>query len=343
MGKCQYDPTLMALTHSTCTPPPHSNTHPLTYTPPTYTAGVPVASIWLNDTVDGETGTFIPLSSPAAQGNRFYILTAFRAHSETSSQINLKLRLFAIDINNSAVLRISIAWRYDFTIANTSLPYLESSESMCTLRPPPEGVRANQNGRNSFVQVAVSGDNLVTVLFRYREPKIFVDPNLYNHSRMMIVEDTGKTFIVRFTGDTVNAFQALAFKDDSSYWTAFYYLQTKQSRIQQHMFPRGEMTADINIAQLLGVGSKQVNITSDLTFLNMDSSSPLVFCVLVENADSKLLAVDVSNEKLLWTVDLGSELCTGQISSIDGSKNSFLVVTTTSQLLVYSFELVFPV
>ena len=283
-------------------------------------------------------GTFIPLNNPAAQGNRFYILTAFRAHSKTSLQTNLKLRLFAIDINNSTVLRISIAWHYDFSIANTSLPYLESSETMCTLRPPPEGVRADQNGRNSLAQVAVSGDNLVTVLFRYRDPKIFVDPNLYNHSRMMIVEDMGKMFTVRFSGDTLNSFQALAFKDDSSYWTAFYYLRTKQSTLQQHMFPRGEMTADINIAQLLGVGSKQVNITSDLTFLNRDASSPLVFCVLVENADSKLLAMDVSNEKLLWTVNLGSELCTGQISSVDGSKDSFLVVTTTSQLLVYSLN-----
>ena len=231
----------------------------------------PHAGIWLNDTLDSETGTFIPLSNPATHSNnRFYILTAFRPHSRLAVSKDLKLRLFAIDLFDSSVFRISIAWYYDFTIANLKLPYLETSETFCT----EQTVKNTPIGRHSLAQVAIS-DNFVTILFRYREPKVFVDPNQYNHSRMLIVEDQGKLFTVRFSGDTENAFQALAFSTNTSYWTAFYYIRTKQSILQQHEFPRGEMTGEINISKLLNVGDQQVNITSDITFLQMDSSSLL--------------------------------------------------------------------
>lgn len=260
-------------------------------------------------------------------------MTAFRPQNPSTVSSDLKLRLFAIDLLDYTVLRISIAWHYDFTIENLSLPYLDSSETICTERP----LKTSQTGRNSLAQVAIS-DNFVTILFRYREPRVYTDPRQYNHTRMLIVEDKGKLFSLRFTGDTENAFQALAFDTNTSYWTAFYYIRTKQSMLQQHVFPIGEMIGEINVSNLLNIGDKEVNITSDITFLKMGSTSYLVFCVLVDNMESKLLAVDVVKETLLWTIDLNTELCTGQISSIDGlSQNSFLVLTTSSQLLVYKF------
>ena len=42
------------------------------------TDGIPIAGIWLNDTVDGLRGTFIPLSNPVMNNTRLYLLTAFR-------------------------------------------------------------------------------------------------------------------------------------------------------------------------------------------------------------------------------------------------------------------------
>ena len=291
--------------------------------------------------MDGENGTFILLGSPASKGNRLFVLGAFRAHSENHSftQNNLKLRMFAIEFSDSTVKRIVIAWSYDFTIPHVLIPYLNSSETFCTLEPPGES-ETDHSTKKSLVHITV--DKYVTVVFNYGEPTVQCTEGACqysksNVSRMMIFEDLGESSKLKFSGDFANPFQALAYHSSDTFWTAIFDVVTKQSILQQYNFQTGRKMSTINIAKLLAVEGKQLNATSEITFLDTSSTShPLVFCVLVDNTHSQLVAVDISDEKLLWTVDMGSEQCVGQISSVDGAKDSFLIVTTISHMFVYS-------
>ena len=77
------------------------------------TNGVPVGYIKLDYVIDGLNGTFIPVSRPVVNGNRFYVLTTFTSSVDTLVDANLQ-RLFAIDIHHTLDKRITIAWFYDF-------------------------------------------------------------------------------------------------------------------------------------------------------------------------------------------------------------------------------------
>lgn len=79
------------------------------------TNAIPVAEIFLNATVQRTNGTFLPISQPVVNGNRFYLLTEFVPESDEFDQAVLNLqRLYAIDIHNRPADIMTIAWSFDF-------------------------------------------------------------------------------------------------------------------------------------------------------------------------------------------------------------------------------------
>lgn len=84
------------------------------------TNAIPVAEIFLNDTVQRTNGTFLPISQPVVNGNRFYLLTEFVPESEEfdPSVLNLQ-RLYAIDIHNRPADIMTIAWSFSFEMEHT--------------------------------------------------------------------------------------------------------------------------------------------------------------------------------------------------------------------------------
>ena len=97
-----------------------------------FTDGVPHAGLWLNETVHGAVGTFIPLINAAVSGNRLYIISAFKPHmSQPKKQPQrTNLRIYAIDIRSSINDRIKVVWQKDLTL-NGTLPYLTDIETIC--------------------------------------------------------------------------------------------------------------------------------------------------------------------------------------------------------------------
>ncbi|ESO96916.1 hypothetical protein LOTGIDRAFT_231717 [Lottia gigantea] len=78
------------------------------------TNGVPLASLQLNGTSDGQKGTFHPIASPVISGQRVYVLTEFSPASTNGRKKNLKdIRLYALDITDSITDRIHAAWFMD--------------------------------------------------------------------------------------------------------------------------------------------------------------------------------------------------------------------------------------
>ncbi|XP_045190959.2 uncharacterized protein LOC123547770 [Mercenaria mercenaria] len=87
------------------------------------TNAIPVAEIFLNDTVQRSNGTFLPISQPVVNGQRFYLLTEFVPESENFSPSVLNLqRLYAIDIHNRPADIMTIAWFYNFEMEHTDIP-----------------------------------------------------------------------------------------------------------------------------------------------------------------------------------------------------------------------------
>ena len=78
------------------------------------TNGVPVGYIKLDYVIDGLNGTFIPISRPVVNGNRFYVLTKFTSSVDFQIEPNLQ-RLFAINVHHTLDKRITIAWYYDLS------------------------------------------------------------------------------------------------------------------------------------------------------------------------------------------------------------------------------------
>jgi hypothetical protein len=83
------------------------------------TNAIPVAEIFLNATIQNTNGTFLPISQPVVNGQRFYLLTEFVPESEEfdPSVFNLQ-RLYAIDINDRPADIMTIAWYFNFEMEN---------------------------------------------------------------------------------------------------------------------------------------------------------------------------------------------------------------------------------
>ena len=76
------------------------------------TNAIPDAFMFLNATIDDVNGTFVPVSQPAVNGDRFYILTEFLP--DGASKTEKIRRLYAIDVHQRMVKIITVAWYYSF-------------------------------------------------------------------------------------------------------------------------------------------------------------------------------------------------------------------------------------
>ena len=102
--------------------------------------------MWLNDTINGTEGTFVPLANPAVNVDHMYILAAFRPlenqhskHEDSSikrdqsfDSLSTPIRLYRIDIRSTIDERLKIMWHYDLLL-NGTIPYLGSNDTVCTL------------------------------------------------------------------------------------------------------------------------------------------------------------------------------------------------------------------
>lgn len=203
--------------------------------------GIPHASIWLNDTIDGVNGTFIPLSNPAGQDERMYVLTAFKPWNRNSernkSEGNVHLRVYAISVLSTEINRIRFDWFYDEVISNISIPYLNDKETVCNVRPIPgdaeDGLDLQTVGADfedkltavdsePVAHVTTIADT-VFVLFNYY-------PDISEHtangsksarltpcmkSNILVIQDLKENYSVKYMKEFKQPFQAVGFDSPS--------------------------------------------------------------------------------------------------------------------------------
>lgn len=329
--------------------------------------GIPHASIWLNDTVGGVKGTFVPLNTPtinSSSSERLYILTVFRpfkSHNNSSSK-ELYMRLYAIDVTGNMAYRIQTIWYYDFTLPSASIPYTKSQVTMCTLYYPPDSLTSDREDDSRNVtklpaDMLVQGD-VVLATVNYIDTK-----SGESHCLLFAVTNLGKNYSINFSKDTVQHCHGMAYNSEKS--TLYTHDNDTQLLVWIHVFDpvsegssllltdmlSGEITKNVSLSTLMGKAN--VNITSRMliAYLYLGNSTydhavptgepsirpvPLIFGIMDSSGASSVVAVDLFDMKVIWTLPIpkGRQII-GQICTVDRLRDSLMVFT--DQVGVYFF------
>lgn len=85
---------------------------------------IPIASIYLKDTVKGMNGTFLPYLTPAVGGEMIYLLAYFMpdgcSSSDDASSVCLEMsavhRLYAVNNTHLMAPRMNVTWHFEFEV-----------------------------------------------------------------------------------------------------------------------------------------------------------------------------------------------------------------------------------
>lgn len=321
--------------------------------------GTAYASIWLNTTVGGVNGTFIPLSHPAVSGlrggERVYFVAGFKpAHPSPIITSSVHLRLYAIDVRDIMVERIKVAWYHDFTLYESSVPYLHGPQAECAGKSDPlEAEVANVLADNSVVVASV---NYVSPACGYGKCLEMASTN----SLMLSVTDNGdSTYEVNFFKKALPPFQTVVYPSPN-------FLEARSGDVMADQPPPVPLPQSVWVSWLVNAGASSVieniNITTGDTITKIDTSElkdilvtskmaifyndgsgdkealiPLVFGY-ASKGDHYIAAVDISpsTPELRWTVKtFDNAPAVGQITTVGSDRDTMMIATTTKGVFFY--------
>ena len=325
---------------------------------------MPHASLWLNDTVNGTAGTFIPLGNPAVTGSRVYVLAAFRPHGKgrlTSSSVHL--RLLAVEIVRSITERIRVMWQHDLTV-NGSIPYqyLNTSETMCVLVPPSQEARWREEKLETHGITNIS--NIMV-----NEEVIVASVNLKVSSQMesllMSVSDTGPGYTLNFMSRSTGFVHSLSYPgvkklESWTFWACRIDMLLKNTLLEARDALTDQVSTLVDLNQMLQTSAtvavskvtllqtNQATLNSRFHFGLQNSSSydktksllSLVVSVVSDSIGNVVVALDISESStisLLWKLSLAAQdgAAVGQIATVNGAENSLMILTTPAKISAY--------
>ena len=323
--------------------------------------GSPYASIWLNSTIDGDNGTFVPLSNPAVSGQRVYFLAKFVPFKPyPPGHMTTIVRLYAIDVRMIMVERIKVIWYHEYNMVGTPAPSSNSSLIQDTAR------------------VVIQGDTVVGML------KYVIIPEQANSSCMteecklrhnrnngfpgvksliISVMDQGDSYQLNVLLDAQPPFQAVAFVDPTITSTRRYKSAPSTSPPPELWVSwYGEDSYSIisvmnsltgkSVPMMTKIPSlTNITLTSKMTIFYNDNQKasvnnkaavlmPIVFGYTTSDGDAYLAAVDVSSNEpeLRWSLKLpGNMPALGQVTTTGLGRDTMMFVTTGKG--VYFYEL----
>ena len=297
--------------------------------------GIPHASIWLNDTVDGIEGTFIPLDNPAVTNHgRMYILTVFRpfdSSTKYSPSINPYVRLYAIDIRETIVERIKVVWHHDVKFTGASIPYVTSESTFCTTVPPNNKQKKStkylsENAIEPVGGVLVDNNTVVAVFNHYRNTictksstgKSCVSQDDVVQSQLIAVEDKDESYSLLYTKELPYQFESMAYlsaqnkpadikpfrniMDTGTFWVSMYNSEKMTSILLKVIMSTGEIAMEFDVNKLLGASDAKV--TTKLSIISKRNPKadrnviPMVLGVTSSSeAKNYVIAVDIASEQ----------------------------------------------
>ena len=320
--------------------------------------GTAYASIWLNTTVDGVNGTFIPLSPPAVSGERVYFIAGFKPlHSAPSPPNSLHLRMYAIDVRSIMVERIKVAWYHDMVLSDAELPYLQSLQAECIGTSYPwETPSGNVLVEDGIVVATVNYGSQIPPSCHQGACQESAPASM--HSVIMSLTDKGDSFQLNFEGKNTPPFQAVVYASPNftrskcsptapppapSVWVS--YSVNGNSQIRNIDIKTGDVISTISIAALqdITLTSKMAIFYNDQVMECGSSRSeemliPLVFGYATKGGDYYIAAVDISPNpaELRWTVKtFDNSPPVGQITTVGKGRDTWMIVTTTQGCFFY--------
>lgn len=343
-----------------------------------YSDGIPHASIWLNDTIKGVKGTFIPLNNPAinsSSSERLYLLTAFKPHKPSQNHSfsqDLHMRVYAIDVTANMAYRIQTIWTYDFILPSASVPYMASNETMCKLQYPPgnmasDGVHTAENAKQKTTKLpadVIVRRNVTFITFNYNDTETGE-----SRCRLVSITNLGKSYSINFSKDTVHQCSGIAFNSHESttldelvtrplmVWLHIFEYDTQGSSLLLMDVSTGSVTVNVSLASLIGKDS-DIKISSQMLIaclylgngtvglpsyeLSGRTPVPLIFGVTDSAGKASVIAIDLSdteNLKVIWRLPLlAGQHVTGQISTVDRLKDSLMIFTDQSGVYFYKIS-----
>ena len=339
--------------------------------------GIPHASIWLNDTLGGQKGTFIPLNNPAinsSSSERLYTLTAFRPKGKHSVDQDVKLRLYAFDVTGQMAYRIQTIWYYDFILSSALIPYLESKETVCKVFYPPDRLSYNSKHDHEYVLAnatqlpadIVTRGNVVFITLNYKDAK-----SNASHCWLLSVTNLGKNYSINFSKATFYQCYGMAYNSHEATIMYFNSYQAKQLMVWQHVFEQahgsslllidmysGDAAMNVSLTTLLGKSGVKITSQMLIAYLYLGNNTishtshlgqsaktpiPLIFGVTDSSGEGSVVAIDLSPEsdmKIIWRVPLtnANQYISGQICTVDRLRDSLMVFTDQSGVYFYKIS-----
>lgn len=270
------------------------------------------------------------------------------------------MRLYAIDVTGEMAYRIQIIWYHDFILPSASIPYTKSQVTNCTLFYPPDSLTPDHEDDSRNVttlpaDIMVQGDAVIATV-NYVDTK-----SGDGHCLFLAVSNLGKKYSINFSKETVQHCKGMAYNSEKlTLYSDNSGFPNKQQLVWVHVFDpiaegsslqlidmySGDTTKDISLSSL--TGKANVNITSWMliAYLYLGNSSldhvrppaPLIFGVTDSSGEGSVIAVDLLDMKVLWTLPIpkGRKVI-GQICTVDRLRDSLMVFT--DQVGVYFFQI----
>ncbi|KAL4232281.1 hypothetical protein ACF0H5_009852 [Mactra antiquata] len=306
------------------------------------TNGVPVGSLTLNDTIQNVNGSFIPISQPVVNIQRFYVLTKFvpnRKFHSAKTETTDDIRLYAIDVRESIDNRITIAWYIDIKDENKMTEKSRYHREHDTPDKKPKVKKSDDVITDSTTQALLWN--------RYNKTVYVVLGTEIGTSVKVLsgVRDLGKTAKIEFQASVDVKSMAMFVSDhcEDSVGSEPYLWVTTTSNLIQQISSEGNIVRTINMSTLFNAS---VTITSKLSVIrNSDVDKDLLVLGIAANTlssrremDTKTYVVamdtmlETSPAMVIWSIPLPDKMVArGQIAGRNG-----LDVTCPDHLIVYA-------
>lgn len=239
---------------------------------------IPVATIFLNDTVQRANGTFLPISQPVVNGSRFYLLTEFVPEYETYDPTELNLqRLYAVDIHHRMADIMTVAWYFNFEMESNTA---SSSADMKRNKAPKREIKTvkRDNVIKTFRKNINSQQNLIWDDARNSVyvalPPPYASESSYNS--FWGVSDKGNSSQLLFRSDDLQVTHMATFEADS-------YDDSEKAHFIEHslwistiynticaILPDGNVSKTIDLKEIL---KADVTITSKIALVQQNDTS----------------------------------------------------------------------
>ncbi|XP_052773738.1 uncharacterized protein LOC128212359 [Mya arenaria] len=293
------------------------------------TNAIPVAEIFLNDTIQNTNGTFLPISQPVVSGQRFYLLTEFVPEVDSYDPTILNLqRLYAIDINNRPADIMTVAWSYNFEMEDDNFKFERANS---------KNKQSRTMKRKEHIQLITDNINSKqNVMWDYSSNSVFVTlPPPYmslskSRNTFWIFQDMNDTVARTFRSDSLHVTHMATFEPDTymspdtSGLNAYIWVSTAEGMLLK-LEANGMVNQSIDLNKLLNTG---VEVTTNIMLTREEDGSDDVIVIGVQCpsgtvANNYIIAVlngGQGTSSLLWKLPVPNNMQPkGQLSASRGA------------------------